>query len=32
MLKIHLDNVSEELVHSKESEIPIILYVKGKGR
>jgi len=28
----YLDNISDELVHSKESEIHIILYRKGKRR
>lgn len=35
MLKIILvytDNISEELLHSKDSEILIILYLKGKRR
>lgn len=35
MLKIlldYLDNISEEFVHSKESDIHITLYVKGKRR
>lgn len=35
MLKIlldYLDNISEELVHSKESELHIMLYEKRKRR